>query len=302
MMLRRVLPLLAAAALLAGAAAPEAFSSPGPSPSGTVTKGSTGSAAKGTRVWWWVPQREDGKRPPVVVVVHGFSALDPALYGATIAHLWREGYAVIYPQFQRADAGFITESDQNVFLRRAVETTNHALDILGDSVDRSDLVVYGHSLGGLIASVWNPAGGSRARAAVLANPSTATEVPANVPVEITPIPVETLAPQVDIPVFILTGNDDRIAPPSQSTDLWALLTGAPVREVWMARTDYRGLPPVRADHVAPLNFANGIAYGVLDKRYYQGALDQAISGATTLTFYLGSRPLTGPIRPPVRLR
>lgn len=268
----------------------------------SVTRGSAGAAADGSRVWWWVPERVDGGRPPVVVVLHGFAALDPVLYGATIQHLWRSGSAVIYPQFQRADAGFLRDTDQNVFLRRAIDATNVALHRIGAGADRGDLVLYGHSLGGLLAAAWNPSGGVRARAAVLANPSTATEVPADIPVQIVPIDIAALAPRVDVPVFLLTGNDDTIAPPAQATTLSDQLTAAPAREVWMARTDLRGLPLVSADHAAPLNGARGIGYGLLDQRFYQAAIAQAQTGATTLRFDFGSRRLTGPIRPPVRLR
>ncbi|MFA9270306.1 MAG: alpha/beta hydrolase [Baekduiaceae bacterium] len=274
----------------------------GPDPSTTVTRGATGSAAAGTRVTWWLPHRPDGRPAPVVVVLHGFAALDPVLYGATIQHLWRHGYAVVYPQFQRADAGFLTDTDQNTFLARAIDATDVALDRLGDAVDREDLVVYGHSLGGLLAAAWNPSGGARARAAVLANPSTATEVPANVPVSITPIDIAALAPLVDVPVVLLTGDRDTIAPPAQATTLSDQLTAAPSREVWMARTDLRGWPLVFADHTAPLNGARGVGYGLLDQRFYHAALDQALAGATSPHFTFGRRPLTGAIRPPVRLR
>lgn len=292
--------LLATLALMAIAApAPATTGAPGVT---SVTRGAAGSAADGSRVWWWVPERADGRPAPVVVVLHGFAALDPALYGATIQHLWRSGNAVIYPQFQRGDAGFLRDTDQNVFLRRAIDATNVALHRIGGDADRHDLVVYGHSLGGLLGAAWNPSGGARARAAVLANPSTATEVPADVPVQIVPIDIAALAPHVDVPVFLLTGNDDTIAPPSQATTLSDQLTAAPAREVWLARTDLRGLPIVYADHTAPLNGARGVGFGLLDRRFYHAAIDQALAGATTLRFAFGSRKLTGPIRPPVRLR
>lgn len=296
-----VLAVLACVAALV-VAAPSAPASDGPDPSTTVTRGATGSPAAGTRVTWWLPQRSDGRPAPVVVVLHGFAALDPVLYGATIQHLWRRGYAVVYPQFQRADTGFLTDTDQNTFLARAIDATDVALDRLGGAVDREDLVVYGHSLGGLLAAAWNPSGGERARAAVLANPSTATEVPADVPVSITPIDIAALAPHVDVPVFLLTGDRDTIAPPAQATTLSDQLTAAPSREVWLARTDVRGWPLVLADHTAPLNGARGLGDGLLDQRFYHAALDQALAGATSLRFAFGRRLLTGAIRPPVRLR
>lgn len=294
-------------AVVLAALAPAAVAAPAPATTGgstavSVTRGAAGSAADGSRVWWWVPERADGRPAPVVVVLHGFAALDPALYGATIQHLWRRGNAVIYPQFQRADAGFLRDSDQNVFLRRAIDATDVALRRIGGDVDRHNLVIYGHSLGGLLAAAWNPSGGARARAAVLANPSTATEVSANVPVQIVPIDIAALAPHVDVPVFLLTGDDDTIAPPAQATALSDQLTAAPVREVWMARTDLRGLPLVSADHAAPLNGARGIGYGLLDQRFYQAAIAQAQAEATALRFDFGSRRLSGPVRPPIRLR
>lgn len=299
---RGFLPLCAVLVCLAGLlpAPPAAVAEP--SPATTLSTGSAGSSAAGTRVRWWVPQRADGRPAPVVVVLHGFAALDPVVYRATIDHLWRQGYAVVYPQFQRGDLGFLTDSDQRRFLQRAIDATDVALDRLAGQVDRDDLVVYGHSLGGLLAAAWNPAGGARARAAVLANPSTATEIPADVPVTITPIDIAALAPQVDIPVFLLTGDRDTIAPPAQAEALSDQLTAAPTREVWLARTDLRGWPLVVADHIAALNGPRGIGVGLLDRRFYHAALDQALAGATTLRLEFGRRPFTGAIRPPVRVR
>lgn len=298
----RRLALLVLAVCAAAAAPPPALAAAGPSPSAEAARGATGSSGAGTRVRWWVPARADGRTPPVVVLLHGFGALDPVVYGATIAHLWRHGYAVVFPQFQRGDLGFITDSDQNRFLARAIAATDVALDRLGAAVDRDDLVLYGHSLGGLLATAWNPAGGARARAAVLANPSTATEIPVDVPVTITPIDLDAVAPRVDIPVLLLTGDRDTIAPPAEAEALAARLTAAPAVEVWMARTDVRGWPVARADHVAPLNGARGIGVDLLDSRFYHAALDQVLGGATALRFDLGRRPFTGAVRAPLRLR
>jgi dipeptidyl aminopeptidase/acylaminoacyl peptidase len=149
--LRAATTALVALGAMLGAHAP-AVASDAPGTATSVVRGTAGSAADGSRVTWWLPERADGRPAPVVVVLHGYGFLNPELYGATIAHLWRSGSAVIYPQYQRGGRGLLGDTDQNAFLRRAIDATEVALGRLGPDVDRRDLVVYGHSLGGLLGA------------------------------------------------------------------------------------------------------------------------------------------------------
>jgi dienelactone hydrolase len=258
-----------------------------------VTEHVAGDAANGTRVWWWTPSAPPGHRAPVVVVLHGFGVLDPVPYRALIDHETARGRIVIYPQFLRGDLGFLFENDQRVFLARAQAAVRTALHRIGSRARRSDLVLWGHSLGGLMAAAWNPAG-PKARALVLAHPSLGTTSP----VAVTPIPIAQLAPQVRAPATILTGSVDRIAPPAESLTLYRLLTHARRREVWEARPDFGGWPPVYPWHLAPL--APPGRFGRLDRRFYSTALDEALARRRP-RFDFGRRPSGRRVLGPVRL-
>ena len=285
----------------------------------SVTETATGSGSSGTRVWTFTPDRlRGGTRAPVVVVLHGFQLLAPEIYGGLIDHLTRQGVIVVFPQFNKGGFGIIGDTDQNAMLARAIAATNGAIDALGTTADRSQVYLYGHSLGGLMAASWTARGGIAPRAVVAANPSTdaGSGIPAFVRpfVSLTPLPYRTLAPQTTAPTVILTGDHDTIAPPSQSLDLADALTGAASRPVLQLRADDHGTPAIEADHMAPIQ-SQGIvpdvlmdAFGgdaeddVVDWRFYEAALDQVMAGTVVPTFDLGRWSDGVAVAPVVRLR
>lgn len=274
------------------AAAPPA--PPGPPSSGygstaqyvaqTWSETSTGLGRLGTRVWTYVPDTlAGGDHAPVVVFLHGWTAYLPAYYEAWIEHLVRQGFIVIYPQYQKAGVvGLFTDSDQTAFLDRAIEAVDKCLVELGDVADRHKLVVAGHSLGGLLAWSWNGAGGAPAEAVLLINASlTSDEVPDEVP--LIKIDWESYAEDIQVPIVFLTGDQDGLAPDSLLGHDAAV--NAPSREVYMAVTDTHGEPPIRATHGAPVVPAGDA--DTLDTRYYFSALDAMLRGETTPSFDMG---------------
>lgn len=203
---------------------------------------------------------------------------------------------------------------------RAAETDvgsgTQAIDALGAKADRSKVYLFGHSLGGLIAATWAGRGGIAPAGIVLANPSTAAGagVPDFVPVTVTPIPWQSLAPATTAPTVILTGDGDTIAPPAEATALADALTGASRRGVWMLRGDRTQAPPIQADHMAPIQ-RQGIVPDLImnalggdaeedtaDWRFYWAALDQLMAGSAEPTFSMGTWGNGTPVKPVVRLR
>jgi pimeloyl-ACP methyl ester carboxylesterase len=91
------------------------------------------------------------ERAPVVVFCHGWTATDPALYGAWITHIVRRGYTVVFPRYQR---DFRTPPAD--FTRHALNGTRHALEQLRApghvTPDDRGLAFVGHSMGGLVAA------------------------------------------------------------------------------------------------------------------------------------------------------
>ena len=323
---RIVLPVLAVVALFAacGPVSQPGRPSSGPgSAAGYIAPAATsvavGDGDAGTRVWTYVPTTlKGGTKAPVVVLLHGFELLSPEIYQGLIDHLTKQGVIVVFPQFNKGGFGIFNDTDQNAMLDRALTATNLAFTNLGAKADRSKVYLFGHSLGGLLASVWTAKGGVAPKGIVLANPS--TDAGSGIPdfvkglVTVIPIPFAPLVPLTTAPTVVLTGDADTIAPPAQSTGLYDLLTGASARSVFELQADTHGQPAIQADHMAPIQ-SQGIlpdfimnAFGgdaeddVADWRYYEAALDQLMAGTTIPTFALGTWSDGVAVMPVVRLR
>ncbi len=305
----RVLVAVALTAAVLGASTSPAWASSPPgrqsdgygSTAGYVSAGATrfqaGNASDGSKVWWWVPSTlRDGASAPVVVYLHGFSLTDPAPYQPHIDHLTRQGFIVVYPQFNLTGLGIFSDNNQNVMLSRAIAATRTALASLG--AQAGPLHLFGHSLGGLLSASWMGAGGPAVESVTLANPSTGGGAPSFVTV--VPIDWGQAAPATTARTMILTGDQDTIAPSSESLALFGALTGASSRVVYQAHTDRHGTPGLDADHMSPIQSSGGIPNFLLaffggtaeqdamDWRYYWAALDANLDGQPTVTHQLGA--------------
>jgi alpha-beta hydrolase superfamily lysophospholipase len=82
--------------------------------------------------------------------------LVPQIYEDQIHHLTRQGYIVIFPQYQRGhwaiilELGLLRGVTQQPWLDQAVESVDMALDQIGDQADLEQVYGYGHSTGGAL--------------------------------------------------------------------------------------------------------------------------------------------------------
>ena len=320
-MRRRIVVAVAAVATIALVACqpPRPDTGPGSTQAYIATSANetdVGSGTDGTRVYTYVPNvLRDGASAPVVVLLHGFQLLAPDIYGGLIEHLNRQGIIVVFPAYNKGGFGILGDTDQNAMAARAVASANAAIDGLGAIADRSQVYLFGHSLGGLVASSWTALGGAAPAGIVLANPSTSagTGIPDFVPVTVTPLPWQTLAPATTAPTVILTGDEDDIAPPSESIALHDTI-GAAASGVWELQGDDTQNPAIQADHMAPIqdqgivpdwimNTLGGDAEtDTADWRFYWAALDQLLAGDATPSFSMGTWQNGTPVAPVVRLR
>src|SRR5438067_3871244 len=81
---------------------------------------------QGPRSYWlFEPDQPRPESAPVVVFLHGWFAVNPALYGAWIDHLVRDGRIVIFPRYQN-DVGTMPQE----FLPNAMAALHDALEVL----------------------------------------------------------------------------------------------------------------------------------------------------------------------------
>lgn len=312
---------LAAVAIVISACQPaRQTSGPGSTAGYIATSASetdVGSGSNGTRVYTYVPNvLKGGTKAPVVVVLHGFMLLSPEIYDGLIDHLTRQGNIVVFPAYNKGGFGLLDDSDQNAMQARAIASTNAAITALGSKADLTKVFLFGHSLGGLVGSTWTARGGIAPAGIVLANPSTSAGagIPAGIPVTVTPIPWQTLAPATTAKTVILTGNQDTIAPPAQATGLYDALTGASERHVYQLQGDSAQEPAIQADHMAAIqkqgivpdfimNALGGDAEeDTADWRFYWAALDQLMAGDATPSFSMGTWQNGTAVKPVVQLR
>ncbi len=102
--------------------------------------------------WLYLPQEPVPKTAPVVVLLHGYGAYNPMIYGRWIRHLVRKGNAVVFPRYQKNL--FSPSADE--FIPNTVTAIKQVLTVL-DSVHQIEpqtdrFAMAGHSYGGVIAA------------------------------------------------------------------------------------------------------------------------------------------------------
>jgi dienelactone hydrolase len=205
---------------------------------------------EGARSYWlYEPAGPPAGRAPVVVLLHGWMALNPGLYGAWIEHLVGRGNVVVFPRYQD---DWTTPPAQ--FLPNALAALRDALDVLETGPgrvrpDRGRVAVIGHSAGGNLAVLL--------AAAVAAAPDAADlpalrAVVAVFPGEVRPAPGPSPA---DLPpetrLVILAGDRDVVVGDGRARSLFGHAAAVPGdhKRYILLRTDEGA--GVTAEHFAP---------------------------------------------------
>jgi acetyl esterase/lipase len=211
-----------------------------------------------TGYWLFEPTRPRAQTAagplPLVPFLHGYDVPSPEWYHAWLDHLVRRGAIVIYPDYQTAGLPF----DQN-HLTATDGTAPHAIvqavraaliELKGGSHAQADptrLVVFGHSLGTLLAADY------AATAAAQGLP-----VPAALLLGMPGcMPGCSLAAIPEIPaatrVLVLTGDQDDLDDQDMAKAIWAGLGQVPADHKDYVRlvSDDHGAPALVADHFVP---------------------------------------------------
>jgi pimeloyl-ACP methyl ester carboxylesterase len=239
-------------------AQPEA--GPGGSTSQFVVGVAEEHGAMPTGYWLYEPGLPDGSLPtkpqPLVIFLHGYTAIDPEIFRPWIDHIVQNGAIVIYPFYQNANDLIIPQ-----FIDNSVTAIHDALDELAKPghvpVDLTRVGVVGHSVGGVLTADY----AAIAAAEGLPVPSVIMPVePAGcidcnalppgqgVPLEdFSTIPASVLA-------YLVVGNDDFLASEYGAKLIWKGMTAVPLenRDYIVVRSDYHGSPLLFADHGFPI--------------------------------------------------
>lgn len=123
------------------------------------------------------PQQPLPERAPIVILLHGYSAYNPMVYGNWINHLVQKGNVVIFPRYQRN----LLSPRPKKFVQNVVKAIKGGLEELKKEghvpIDTLAPVTYvGHSFGGAIiaemATKWQALEIPKPEAAMLISPGT----------------------------------------------------------------------------------------------------------------------------------
>jgi acetyl esterase/lipase len=203
---------------------------------------------EGPRSYWlFEPAEPTPATAPVIVFNHGWFAVNPGVYGAWIDHLVRKGRIVIAPRYQRD-----WSTPPANFLPNGLVAVRDALDVLATSPshvrpDRSKFALMGHSAGGNLAA-------QMAAVAAEADLPIPRAVISIFPGEVFPsrkpdlanVPASTL-------LVVVAGEKDVVVGDQRAREIFAGTTSIPLdrKKFILYRSDLRGIPHFRADHLAP---------------------------------------------------
>lgn len=207
------------------------------------------------QVFIYEPAGTELTSAPVIIFLHGYSGINPRVYGAWIKHLVLRGNIVLYPVYQEAlNHPELYTGDALASVQAAYAELRNGEHILPHE---TRLAIAGHSLGGTIgmnlAAVAHTSGLPRVLALMAANPGDADAKTRTVPRIQTDnydqIPAEML-------YLGVVGADDDVVGRAAAERFFNALTQIPLsnREVIELASDEHGTPVLRADHHAPLAF------------------------------------------------
>ncbi|MFP4058464.1 MAG: chlorophyllase/cutinase-like alpha/beta fold protein [Candidatus Brocadiia bacterium] len=243
-------------ALLAAGAAPAPPDQPPSGPGGAdyaheaVARRAYGTGAG--QYWLFEPAEPTPASAPVVVFVHGWMGIPPAIYMGWIRHIVRRGRIVVYPRYQE---GALTRPW--TFTPNALGAVKQALAKLEEPghvrPERGHFALVGHSAGGAIAAdlaaLAAEEGLPKPRALMVVQPGRGVgraRTPFFPAADYTKIPGDTL-------LLVVVGEDDRLVGERAAKDLFRQVSHIPPerKDYVLVRSDDHGEPPLVADHLSP---------------------------------------------------
>jgi len=112
-------------------------------------------------------------------------------------------------------------------------------------------------------------------------------------VQITEVDWTQYVPMVNVPVVMMTGDQDPYK--DESLMIYDALINSPSKVIYQAQTDTYGSPDITADHAAPCVAESGA--NTLDYRYYFAGIDAVMDRKTRIQYDMGTWSDLTPVLP-----
>lgn len=208
----------------------------------------------GQEYWIFEPGAPAPRSAPVIVFLHGWSAMNPSTYGAWVEHIVRRGNIVIYPRYQENLATPANEFTPNmiVSVKDAVQRLKTESGHVKPEFDK--FAAVGHSMGGILtanlAALAKESGLPKVRAAMAVEPGVTWRKTQRVSItleDLSKIPAGTL-------LLSIAGDQDLVVIDVDAKRIYKESTKVPEKNkdyITMV-TDNHGLPAMTANHYAPV--------------------------------------------------
>ncbi len=206
-----------------------------------------------TEYWLYEPADPEPGSAPVVIFLHGWSAVNPQAYGAWIEHLVRRGNIVIFPRYQESVRTPVQNFTGNTLAALAAAFKElQAGKHVRPQTDK--VAVVGHSMGGELSSSVAALAGSRGlpvpRAVMSVEPGKTWTRSKRIA-----FPLEDLS-KVDPSTLLLAvaGEEDHLAKDVDAKRIYKETTAIPPanKNYIVFLSDSHGKPALKASHHAPV--------------------------------------------------
>jgi len=207
-----------------------------------------------TRYWIFEPADPKPENAPVILFNHGWGAMEPLYYGAWIDHIVKRGSIVIFPVYQDSLRTLTSDFTPNAAagIRSAIDKLQSKPGHVKPQLDK--VAIVGHSMGGVITAnlgaQWKQLGIPLPKALMCVEPGKTSAMSRIVSIKLADmsmIPKDTL-------LLTIAGDRDLLVRDIDAKRIFRESTNVlPQNKNYIVLvSDDHGLPPLIADHRAPI--------------------------------------------------
>ena len=233
----------------------------------------------GQQYWIIEPAQPAPKRAPLVIFLHGYSAMTPDTYRGWVNHLAKRGNIVLYPRYQAKLLSPATEYFPNV-----AASVRDALAVLAKpghvTPDFERVALVGHSAGGVQTANYAVLAAAEKlpapKAAMIVEPAQGKDGGFKI------IPMEDCGKfPASLKLIVMIGDADGLAGEGCARTIWRDAKHVQERAFVTLKSDSHGMPTLKADHLSPISWSR-LATDALDWlgywRTFDALMDAAFSG------------------------